>query len=149
MTGWRLGYGIMPETLAEKVELLITHTVGCTAGFTQIAGLEAINGPQDQVEEVVAVDKHRRNIFVADLNDIPGLKCCTPQGAFYAFPNVSTFGRTSNWLAEFLLEKAGVALLPGTSFGKNGEGYLRFCFANSIENIQKALERMKDALSEL
>ncbi len=149
MTGWRLGYGIMPGTLAERVELLITHSVGCTASFTQIAGLEAINGPQDQVEEVVAMYKHRRNILVAGLNDIPGIKCRMPQGAFYAFPNVSSFKHESNWLAEYLLEKAGVALLPGTSFGKYGEGYLRLCFANSAENIQRALERMKDALSEL
>jgi len=149
MTGWRLGYGIMPEALAERVELLTTHSVGCTASFTQIAGLEAINGPQEQVEEVVTEYKRRRNAIVAGLNSIPGITCRMPQGAFYAFPNVSAFGRTSNWLAEYLLEKAGVALLPGTSFGKNGEGYLRLCFANSIENIQRALEQMKVALEKL
>jgi aspartate aminotransferase len=149
MTGWRLGYGIMPEPLADRVELLVTHSVGCTASFTQIAGLEAINGPQEQVEEVVAEYKRRRDALVTGLNDIPGVHCQVPQGAFYAFPNVTAFGRTSNWLAEYLLEEAGVALLPGTSFGKNGEGYLRLCFANSIENIQLALGKMRAALGKL
>jgi len=149
MTGWRLGYGIMPEELAERVELLITHSVGCTASFTQIAGLEAILGPQEQVEAVVNEYKRRRNVLIAGLNGIAGIKCRTPQGAFYAFPNVSAFGRSSDWLAEFLLEEAGVALLPGTSFGKNGEGYLRLCFADSVENLQRALGQMKTALGKL
>ena len=149
MTGWRLGYGIMPEALAERVELLITHSVGCTASFTQIAGLEAIRGPQEKVEEIVAVYKRRRDILVEGLNKIPGVKCRMPQGAFYAFPNVSSFGRSSDWLAEYLLEEASVALLPGTSFGKNGEGYLRLCFANSVENLRLALEQMKFALGRL
>ncbi len=149
MTGWRLGYGIMPKPLAERVELLLTHSVGCTASFTQIAGLEAINGPQEQVEAVVAEYRRRRDALVAGLNAIPGVRCRTPQGAFYAFPNVSAFGRPSDWLAEYLLEEAGVALLPGVSFGKNGEGYLRLCFANSLENILQALEQMKEALSKL
>jgi aspartate/methionine/tyrosine aminotransferase len=149
MTGWRLGYGIMPKPLAERVELLLTHSVGCTASFTQIAGLEAINGPQEQVDAVVAEYRRRRDALVAGLNAIPGVRCRTPQGAFYAFPNVSAFGRPSDWLAEYLLEEAGVALLPGVSFGKNGEGYLRLCFANSLENILQALEQMKEALSKL
>ncbi len=149
MTGWRLGYGIMPKPLAERVELLLTHSVGCTASFTQIAGLEAINGPQEQVEAVVAEYRRRRDALVAGLNAIPGVRCRTPQGALYAFPNVSAFGRPSDWLAEYLLEEAGVALLPGVSFGKNGEGYLRLCFANSLENILQALEQMKEALSKL
>lgn len=149
MTGWRLGYGIMPTLLADRVELLLTHSVGCTASFTQVAGVEAVNGPQDMVDTVVAEYRRRRNALVAGLNDIPGVRCRLPQGAFYVFPNVSSFGRTSNWLAEYLLEEAGVALLPGTSFGKYGEGYLRLCFANSLENILSALEQMKEALAKL
>ncbi len=149
MTGWRLGYGIMPPALAERVELLLTHSVGCTASFTQVAGLEAINGPQDQAEEVVNEYRRRRDVLVNGLNAIPGVRCRTPQGAFYAFPNVTAFGRSSNWLAEYLLEEAGVALLPGTSFGRYGEGYLRLCFANSMENIQRALGHMRVALEKI
>jgi aspartate/methionine/tyrosine aminotransferase len=149
MTGWRLGYGIMPKPLAERVELLLTHSVGCTASFTQVAGIEAIEGPQEQVEAVVAEYRRHRDALVAGLNAIPGVRCRLPQGAFYVFPNVSAFGRSSNWLAEYLLEEAGVALLPGTSFGKNGEGYLRLCFANSLENILDALECLKAALGKL
>jgi aspartate/methionine/tyrosine aminotransferase len=149
MTGWRLGYGIMPEALAERVDLLLTHSVGCTASFTQLAGLEAIHGPQDQVESVVAQYRRRRDVLVAGLNTLPGVQCRMPQGAFYVFPNVSALGKPADWLAEFLLEEAGVALLPGTAFGRNGEGYLRLCFANSLENIQVALEKIASALSKL
>jgi aspartate aminotransferase len=149
MTGWRLGYGIMPAALAERVELLITHSVGCTASFTQVAGLEALQGPQEGVDRVVAEYRKRREVIVSGLNAIPGVRCRTPQGAFYAFPNVSAFGKTSDWLAEYLLEQAGVALLPGTSFGQNGEGYLRLSFANSMENIKMALVRMAKALGRL
>ena len=149
MTGWRLGYGIMPKPLAERVELLLTHSVGCTASFTQVAGIEAITGPQEHVDAVVAEYKRRRDALVAGLNAVPGVRCRMPQGAFYVFPNVSAFERSSNWLAEYLLEETGVAVLPGTSFGKNGEGYLRLCFANSLENILEALERMKAALGAL
>ena len=149
ITGWRLGFGFMPEALAERVGLLLTHSVGCTASFTQVAGLEAINGPQDQVEAVVAAYKRRRDVLVSGLNAIPGVSCRTPQGAFYVFPNITSFGRTSDWLAEYLLDEAGVALLPGTSFGKYGEGYLRLCFANSLENIQKALEWLAEAFGKL
>lgn len=142
MTGWRLGYGIMPEKLAERVELLITHSVGCTAGFTQMAGLEAIIGPQEQVENVVAEYRRRRDKLVTGLNAIPGVSCRTPQGAFYVFPNIKSFGRKADEIANYLLEEVGVALLPGTSFGKYGEGYLRLCFANSMENIEAALEKL-------
>ncbi len=149
MTGWRLGYGIMPQALAERVSLLLTHSVGCTAAFTQIAGLAALRGPQEAVEAVVVEYRHRRDELVAGLNAIPGVRCRSPQGAFYVFPNVSAFGKTSDWLANYLLETAGVALLPGTSFGDCGEGYLRLCFANSIENIRKALERLETAFSRL
>jgi aspartate aminotransferase len=149
MTGWRLGYGIMPEALAERVELLMTHSVGCTAGFTQIAGIEALEGPQDQVKKVVAEYRRRRDAVVAGLNAIPGVSCRTPQGAFYVFPNIKSLGKSSNWLANYLLEDAGVALLPGTAFGKYGEGYLRLCFANSLENLEKALDKISLALSKL
>ncbi len=145
MTGWRLGFGIMPEALAERVELLLTHSIGCTASFTQIAGVEALQGPQDQVDAVVAEYQRRRDLLVAGLNTIPGWRCRAPQGAFYAFPNISATGKTSAWWADFLLEQAGVAALPGTAFGKYGEGYLRFCFADSMENLREASARIAAA----
>lgn len=146
MTGWRLGFGIMPQALAEKMGLLLTHSVGCTATFTQFAGLEATLGPQDEVEAVRAEFRRRRDLIVQGLNDIPGVRCPMPQGAFYAFPNIQAFGRPADELADYLLEKAGVAVLPGTAFGHYGEGYLRLSYANSLENIQQALERLARAL---
>ncbi len=149
MTGWRLGFGIMPEKLAERVELLLTHATGCPASFTQVAGLEAICGDQGQVEQVVLEYRRRRDALVKRLNAIPGMQCRLPQGAFYVFPNVRAFGKSSDWLASYLLEEAGVAILPGTSFGKYGEGYLRICFANSMENILEAAERIAEALRKL
>ena len=149
MTGWRLGYGIMPVALAERVALLLTHSVGSTADFTQVAGVEAVTGDQSQVEEVVAEYQRRRDVLVAGLNQIPGVSCRTPQGAFYVFPNVSAFGKSSDQVAEYILEEAGVALLPGTSFGKYGEGYLRLCFANSLDNIEVALDQMAAAFRQL
>jgi aspartate/methionine/tyrosine aminotransferase len=139
----------MPEALADRVELLLTHSIGCTATFTQYAGIKAINGPQDQVDAMVAEYRQRRDMFVAGLNALPGIKCRLPQGAFYAFPNVSALGHTSKWLADYLLEEAGVAALPGTDFGAGGEGYLRFSFANSMENLGLALEQMAEALDKL
>lgn len=149
MTGWRLGFGIMPERLAERLGLLLTHSIGCTATFTQYAGLEALIGPQGQVDEVVAEYERRRDLLVEGLNGIPGVRCQTPQGAFYAFPNVTAFGNTSAWLADYLLNEAGVAVLPGDAFGDGGEGYLRLCFANSVDNIQAALGRIGEALDNL
>jgi aspartate aminotransferase len=149
MTGWRLGYGIMPGPLAERVELLLTHSVGCTASFTQYAGLEALEGPQDQVDAVRDEYQRRRDVLVSGLNALPGMRCRSPQGAFYAFPNVQAYERSSSWLADYLLEEAGVATLPGTAFGARGEGYLRLCFANSIENIRLALEQLEEALLRL
>ncbi len=146
MTGWRLGFGVMPEALAERVELLLTHSIGCTADFTQIAGIEALAGPQEPVAEVVAEYQRRRDVLVAGLNAIPGVTCRTPQGAFYAFPNFSSFGRSSKWWADYLLEEAGVAVLPGTDFGVYGEGHLRLCFANSMENIHIALDCIANAV---
>ena len=149
MTGWRLGFGIMPAPLAERVELLLTHSIGCTASFTQIAGLEAIQGPQDMVETVVAEYRRRRDVLVEGLNRLPGVHCQKPQGAFYVFPNIKELGRSSDEIAEYILDQTGVALLPGTSFGQYGEGYLRLCFANSMENIQDALERLQFAITNL
>ncbi len=149
MTGWRLGYGVMPAALAQRVELLLTHSVGCTAAFTQVAGLAALHGPQDRVAQSIETYRRRRDALVAGLNAIPGVRCRTPQGAFYVFPNVSALGKPVDWLAEYLLENANVALLPGVSFGQYGEGYLRLCFANSLENIMQALEQMRAALARL
>jgi aspartate/methionine/tyrosine aminotransferase len=139
----------MPEALATKLGLLLTHSVGCTATFTQYAGLEAVLGPQDQVEGVVAKFRRRRDLVVAGLNAIPGVRCPLPSGAFYAFPNVQAFGRSSTDLADYLLEEGGVAVLPGTAFGRNGEGYLRLSYANSMENIELALARIGEALGKL
>jgi aspartate aminotransferase len=149
MTGWRLGYAVMPKHLADAVGLLLTHSVGCTATFTQIAGIEALQGPQEQVETVRDVFHKRRDVIVKGLNEIPGVTCRMPQGAFYVFPNVKHFGRSSDYLAEYLLKEAGVCVLPGTSFGEMGEGYLRLCYANSIEAIEAALGKMKEALARL
>jgi aspartate/methionine/tyrosine aminotransferase len=149
MTGWRLGFGIMPEALAERVELLLTHAVGSTATFTQYAGLAAIEGPQDPVARVVGGYRRRRDLLVEGLNRIPGVRCRVPQGAFYAFPNVTAFGRQSDWLADYLLEEAGVAVLAGSDFGRGGEGYLRLCFATSQDVIRAALARMGQALARL
>ena len=145
MTGWRLGFGIMPEALAERVELLLTHSIGCTASFTQVAGVEALQGPQEQVDAVVAEYQRRRDLLVAGLNTIPGWRCRAPQGAFYAFPNISATGKSSGWWADFLLDQAGVAALPGTAFGKYGEGFLRFCFADSMDNLREAIARIAAA----
>jgi aspartate/methionine/tyrosine aminotransferase len=149
MTGWRLGFGLMPEPLAARLDLLLTHSVGCTATFTQYAGLEAITGPQDDVQAVVDKFRRRRDLIVAGLNRIPGVRCPVPRGAFYAFPNVAAYGRSSDVLADYLLEEAGVAVLPGTAFGRNGEGCLRLSYANSLGNIVRALERMSRALATL
>jgi aspartate/methionine/tyrosine aminotransferase len=146
MTGWRLGFGIMPRELAARVDLLLTHSIGSTAHFTQFAGLEALSGPQDMVNVMVAEYQRRREAIVNGLNAIPGFVCQKPQGAFYVFPNITGTGMGSEELADLILEKAGVALLPGNSFGRYGEGFLRLSYANSIENIQKGLERIKSIL---
>lgn len=149
MTGWRLGYGIMPEKLADRVSLLLTHSIGCTATFTQIAGIEAITADQEMASAVVIEYQRRRDHIVAGLNAISGLRCQIPQGAFYVFPNVKAFGLSSREIANRLLEEAGVAVLPGTDFGRFGEGYLRMCYATSVENIDRALERINGVLDKL
>jgi aspartate aminotransferase len=142
MTGWRLGFAIMPVALADRVSLLLTHSIGCTAGFTQVAGIEALTGPQEMVDAMVATFQARRDRMITGLNAIPGVRCQVPEGAFYAFPNVSSFGIPSKELALRILDEAGVAVLSGTDFGPHGEGYLRLCYANSLENINRALERL-------
>lgn len=147
MTGWRLGFGIMPADLAQRVDLLLTHSLGSTAQFTQIAGVEAINGSQDMVDVMTNEYQRRRDVIVDGLNTIPGFNCQKPQGAFYVFPNISTTNYSSTDLANLILEKAGVAVLPGNAFGKYGEGYLRLSYANSVENIQKAMARIGKALN--
>ena len=141
MTGWRLGYGIMPVALAERVSLLLNHGIGCTAHFTQIAGIEALTGPQDAVDAMVAEFQARRDRIVDGLNRLRGVRCRKPQGAFYVFPNIEATGLSCESFASRMLE-AGVAILPGTAFGQYGEGYVRLAFANSMENIDRALERM-------
>lgn len=149
MTGWRLGFGIMPEALAERVELLLTHSVGCTATFTQVAGIEALSGDQEMVDQVTVEYQRRRNRIVAGLNAIPGVRCQLPAGAFYAFPNIKSFGLSSHQLAARLLDEGGVAVLAGTDFGPGGEGYLRLCYATSPEIIDRALARMAAFLGSL
>ena len=149
MTGWRLGYAVMPKELAGRVSLLLTHSVGCTACFTQYAGIEAMTGPQDQVERVRQEYQRRRDVIVAGLQETPGISCQKPGGAFYAFPNVTALGQPADQLADYLLEEAGVAVLPGTAFGNLGEGYLRISYANSLSNIQQALEQIRQALGRL
>lgn len=149
MTGWRLGYGIMPAELAERVGLLLTHSIGCTATFTQYAGIEALRGPQEQVERARAEFKRRRDRIVAGLRDIPGINCQKPDGAFYVFPNVKAFGKPVDQLADYILEEAGVALLPGTAFGEMGEGYLRLCYATSLTKINEALDCITQVLKQL
>lgn len=146
MTGWRLGYGIMPEELARRVGLLLTHSVGSTAQFTQYAGMEAITGPQAQVDFVVAEYERRRDVIVKGLNSLPGVTCQKPQGAFYVFPNITALGESSSEAANWFLDEAGVALLPGSAFGAHGEGYLRLSYANSVENINLAIERIAAVL---
>jgi aspartate/methionine/tyrosine aminotransferase len=144
MTGWRMGYGVMRADLATQISRLMTNSNSCTASFTQIAGVEALRGPQAAVEEMCAEFKKRRDVMVSGLNNIKGFSCLSPKGAFYVFPNIKATGWPSKKLADALLEEAGVAALSGTAFGAYGEGYLRFSVANSVENIEKALERVND-----
>jgi aspartate/methionine/tyrosine aminotransferase len=142
MTGWRMGYGVMRPDLASHIARLMTNSSSCTASFSQIAGIEALRGPQDSVDKMCAEFKKRRDVMVAGLNKIKGFSCRPPKGAFYVFPNTTKTGWPSKKLADALLEDAGVAALSGTAFGAFGEGYLRFSVANSIENIEKALDRV-------
>ena len=149
MTGWRMGYGVMPTWLAEAVNKLMVNSNSCTASFTQRAGIAAITGPQDEPERMVQEFRRRRDAFVAGLNTLPGFRCRVPEGAFYAFPNIEGTGLSSRELADRLLNEAGVACLSGTSFGEYGEGYLRFSYANSLENLTEAVERIRKWLTAL
>jgi len=144
MTGWRMGYGVMRPDLAAQIARLNTNSNSCTASFTQVAGIAALRGDQSSVDKMSAEFKRRRDAFVAGLNKIKGFSCRIPKGAFYVFPNITKTGWPSKKLADALLEQAGVAALSGTAFGKYGEGYLRFSVANSLENLNTALEKIEE-----
>jgi aspartate/methionine/tyrosine aminotransferase len=149
MTGWRLGYGVMPRDLAEHVTRLMVNSNSCTATFTQLAGIAALQGDQQPVQRMVAEFRRRRDVIVDGLNRLPGVSCRSPRGAFYAFPSIAGLGRPSAEVAARLLDEAGVAVLGGSAFGEHGEGYLRLSYANSEANIARALARMKPVLERL
>ncbi len=149
MTGWRLGYGIAPKPLAERIVQLMINSNSCTCSFTQIAGIEALLGSQDAVTGMVTEFQRRRERMVTGLNAIAGIHCLKPAGAFYVFPNVQKIPLSSDALADYLMQEAGVALLSGTAFGQRGEGYLRLSYANSLENIDEALARIQIAIQKL
>jgi aspartate aminotransferase len=144
MTGWRMGYGVMRPDLATHITRLMTNSNSCTASFTQIAGVEALRGDQASVDQMRDEFQRRRDVFVAGLNKIKGFSCRMPKGAFYVFPNITKTGWKSKALADALLDQAGIAALSGTSFGEFGEGYLRFSIANSLENLNGALNRLDE-----
>ena len=146
MTGWRMGYGVMPTWLVEAVNKLMVNSNSCTATFTQRAGLAALGGPQGPTEKMVAEFRRRRDAFCAGLNQIPGFRCALPGGAFYAFANITGTGMRSKELADYLLYDAGISCLSGAAFGEFGEGYIRFSYANSYENLMHAVERIKTAV---
>ena len=147
MTGWRIGYGVWPESLVEAATRLAINCHSCVNAATQIAAIEALRGPQDSVDTMVAAFDERRGVIVDGLNALPGVTCRTPGGAFYVFPNVTGTGLDARTLQDRLLEEAGVATIAGTSFGAYGEDYLRFSYANTVENIERALGRMRDLLT--
>jgi aspartate/methionine/tyrosine aminotransferase len=140
MTGWRLGFGVFPEPLVEPVTRLMINSVSCTSAFSQHAAIAALEGPWDDVDRMLEAFRERREVIVSGLNNVPGVSCVEPGGAFYAFPNITELGVPAATLADRLLDEAGVACLPGTSFGAYGEGHLRFSYANSVENIRRALD---------
>ena len=149
MTGWRLGYGIAPREIADKITQLTINSNSCTATFTQIAGIEALTGPQTFVSEMVDEFRIRRDTIVDGLNAIEGISCIKPLGSFYVFPNVTQLPQSCEAIADYLMDEVGVALLPGTAFGKFGDGYLRLSYANSLDNIKDALSRIDSALAKL
>jgi aspartate/methionine/tyrosine aminotransferase len=149
MTGWRLGFGVFPPALVEPVIRLAINSVSCTSAFSQYAAIAALTGPWDPVADMLAEFRRRRDVIVAGLNGIPGVRCVEPDGAFYAFPNITGTGLSSAGLAARLLDEAGVAALSGTAFGRHGEGYLRFSYANSVANIQSALKAIAGVLAPL
>lgn len=143
MTGWRLGYGVYPDWMADAISKLVVNSNSCTATFTQKAGLAALLGPQDESVAMVAEFRKRRDAFCSGINAVPGFRCPIPEGAFYAFPNIEGTGMEAKPLADRLLTEAGVACLSGTAFGEFGRGYLRFSLANSLENLMAAVERIQ------
>jgi aspartate aminotransferase len=147
MTGWRLGFGVFPPALVEPITRLAINSVSCTSAFSQYAAIAALEGPWQPVTDMVAEFRRRRDIVVAGLNHIPGVSCVKPDGAFYAFPDITQTGLTSAELADMLLRDAGVAVLPGTAFGPYGEGFLRLSYANSVENLRLALDAIRAQLS--
>jgi aspartate/methionine/tyrosine aminotransferase len=147
MTGWRLGYGVMPAPMAQVVAKLQTNAVSCTASFIQLAGVTALRGDQSPVERMVAEFRRRRDAIVDGLRTIPGFGCVRPKGAFYVFPNITGTGFSARALADRLLDEAGVACLSGTAFGEWGEGHLRFSYATSMENIEEAVRRIRGLLA--
>lgn len=146
MTGWRLGFGIMHKEIAKKVDRLIANSTSNTAAFTQLAGKEALEGPQTDVDNMIAEFRRRRDYIVDRLNSIEGISCKKPEGAFYVFPNIKGTGLKSEALADYLLNEANVAVLDGASFGEYGEGHIRLSYATSMENIEEALNRIEKAL---
>ena len=144
MTGWRLGFGIMPEALARHIATLMNNSNSCTATFVQKAGEAALRGPQGEVHAMVAEFRTRRDLVVRLLNDLPGVSCAPPPGAFYAFPRIEGTGLSSAQLADRLLEEAGVVTLPGTGFGAEGEGFLRLSYANSLAKLDEGLRRIAE-----
>jgi aspartate/methionine/tyrosine aminotransferase len=149
MTGWRLGFAGVPKPLVDPFNRMIINSVSCTAAFTQRAALAAVSGPWEPIQTMIDKFHKRRDVIVEGLNRLPGISCVEPGGAFYAFPNISGLGRSSEDVAQFLLDRAGVACLAGTAFGPNGQGYLRFSYANSIESIREALDAIEATLPEL
>ena len=149
MTGWRLGFVAAPEEIADKLTQLITNSVSCVPPFIQLAGAKAILSDQSESKAMMADFKRRRDIFVAGLNGIPGISCKSPDGAFYAFPNVSQVPMGADDFADYLLDEMGVAALPGSAFGVHADNHLRMCFANSVENLNRAIDRIGDAVSRL
>jgi aspartate/methionine/tyrosine aminotransferase len=145
MTGWRLGYGIFPAEMVPHISRLIINSVSCTSTFSQRAAIEALRGPRQPVEAMLAAFRRRRDLVYEGLNKIPGLRCNRPAGAFYAFPNITDTGLDSRAYADYLMQEADVAVLPGTSFGEFGEGYIRISFANSEENLREAMRRIEAA----
>ena len=143
MTGWRIGYCVANVDIIKKFEMIMVNSVSCTCSFTQMAAVEALKGPQDSVVEMKNKFKERRDWLVNALNEIDGIKCCMPRGAFYAFPDISSFGLSSKEFADRLLEEEGIALAWGTSFGEYGEGHIRISYATSLENLKEAVERLK------
>ncbi len=149
MTGWRLGYGVMPKEMALQVARLMVNSCSCTAAFTQMAGIAALTGPQDATIAMMDEFRKRREVFHAGLNAIDGITCRMPGGAFYLFPNITGLNRPTQEVADFLLNEGGVASLSGTGFGKYGEGYVRFSYANSLENIEEAIRRIESSFNQL